>query len=492
MAHVESSSGQNGDSNGTTTGTNGKSDFVTAHNANSLTNGDSKMPNGCHKRRRKECRVLLCGAGNATHDLIGMLAAKDHADREVVVDVFTMGSFDRFAAGNQAPQNNGIVQVSTFDGRELVGRVNMVSNDASQCVPAADVVLLVLHSLATEPYLRAIQPHLKRGAIVANLSARFGFYLCARQVFGFETGQSATVDILREREVSLCWMLTLPFNGRAVEFGRTATLRGIKDELTVVFPTLDRCIPERASRNADAFRLLHNLLSYPVRGSMKPEFNLSYHTLSSDLSPTIVHIPLIYAFFTEQWDGVSHFKEKPKMYGSMTMFSEQCILGVNQELIALKRALEQRYPGLDLGEDPCIERYMMRVYGSEASDRSSLRGILRTTKPFLESTHPVKEVRSSPDSVQLYTPDFSTRYLTEELPCGLVVLKGMALLLTIATPFIDKMILWGQEKIDEEYLLDGDLVGRDIGKSLCPQRFGCRTADDYMAWMGYTLPIGAA
>lgn len=46
-----------------------------------------------------------------------------------------------------------------------------------------------------------------------------------------------------------------------------------------------------------------------------------------------------------------------------------------------------------------------------------------------------------------YAPDFTYRYLTEDVPHGLVAMKGIAELLSVPTPHFDKIIVWAQHKM---------------------------------------------
>ena len=108
-------------------------------------------------------------------------------------------------------------------------------------------------------------------------------------------------------------------------------------------------------------------------------------------------------------------------------------------------------------------------------------------------------------------PNFKYRYLSEDIPHGLVMIRGGVCSLSFAqgamwcfshemvetqpqhwwprtspapgvflvaeivgfnTPWIDKIILWAQEKLGKEYLVDGKLNGKDIHETSAPERFG--------------------
>ena len=72
-----------------------------------------------------------------------------------------------------------------------------------------------------------------------------------------------------------------------------------------------------------------------------------------------------------------------------------------------------------------------------------------------------------------YVPNYKYRYLSEDIPRGLCVVKGIALLLNISTPSLDKIIAWGQLKLQQEYKFcshEGSLLmGNWPGKTLMLQ-----------------------
>ena len=89
----------------------------------------------------------------------------------------------------------------------------------------------------------------------------------------------------------------------------------------------------------------------------------------------------------------------------------------------------------------------------------------------------------------VFIPDFQTRYLTEDVPFGLLVTRGIAELAGTATPVVDKVLSWAQYRLEKEYLVDGKLQGTDLPSTRSPQRFGFVDLDEFMLEMGY-LPAG--
>ena len=80
-----------------------------------------------------------------------------------------------------------------------------------------------------------------------------------------------------------------------------------------------------------------------------------------------------------------------------------------------------------------------------------------------------------------WVPDFGYRYLAEDVPYGLVVTKGLALLAGVPTPETDRVLAWCQEKLGKEYLVGSELKGKDVKETRAPQAFGFNTLDDLLA-----------
>lgn len=92
-------------------------------------------------------------------------------------------------------------------------------------------------------------------------------------------------------------------------------------------------------------------------------------------------------------------------------------------------------------------------------------------------TIPTKEVESG-----RYLPLLDHCYVTEDLPCGILVQKGIAELAGDHTPVTDEIISWCQDRCvpPKEYLVDGELKGKDVATTKAPQRYGCHDLKTFM------------
>lgn len=114
-------------------------------------------------------------------------------------------------------------------------------------------------------------------------------------------------------------------------------------------------------------------------------------------------------------------------------------------------------------------------YGDDIVDRNTLKTAIQTNAAYQTIQHPVKKDRDGK-----LRPDFSCRYLTEDVPYGLVVIRGIAEILGVHTPNIDDLLKWCQQKMDKEYLVNSKVQGKDVASSGAPQRYGLTTLESIM------------
>ena len=112
----------------------------------------------------------------------------------------------------------------------------------------------------------------------------------------------------------------------------------------------------------------------------------------------------------------------------------------------------------------------MRCYPEDISDKTNLYTAIRTNAAYQGLKHPVKKTDDGK-----FMPDFTYRYMTEDVPYGLVIIRGIAEIVGVKTPNIDKVLTWCQAKMGKEYLVNSKLQGKDIATTPAPQRYGFTT-----------------
>lgn len=122
-----------------------------------------------------------------------------------------------------------------------------------------------------------------------------------------------------------------------------------------------------------------------------------------------------------------------------------------------------------------IYNWYMRCYPQDISDKTNLYTAIQTNAAYQGLKHPVKKTEDGK-----FLPDFSHRYMTEDIPFGLVVIRGIAEIMGIETPNIDKVLTWSQQQMGKEYLVDKKLQGKDISTSRAPQSYGFTTVESIL------------
>jgi hypothetical protein len=95
-------------------------------------------------------------------------------------------------------------------------------------------------------------------------------------------------------------------------------------------------------------------------------------------------------------------------------------------------------------------------------------------------------------SAGVFAPNFDYRYLSEDVPYGIVVTKAIAQLAGLPTPGIDTLLAWTQSKLGKSYVIDGKLEGADIAGLPIPQNYGIQTLNDLISWYAQDRAPAAA
>jgi hypothetical protein len=386
-------------------------------------------------------QVTICGGGNAAHTLAALISAR----QGYRVNVYTPLD-DEVERWRQGIEAGGGITAHNQDG-VLAGRPHRVSDDPSAVVPGSQLVLLALPAFAHEIILKDIAPFLDDGAWVGALPARGGFDWAARDVL--DNGK---------RSVVLFGLQTLPWACRIREYGREVVILGTKSEVDLAaWP------PNYAAEVAD---LLSDLLGL----SICPISNFLSLTLAS--TGQLIHPGVMYGLFRD-WDS-RPYDEAPLFYQGIEATTAHILDQLSDEVQSLRTRLEERFPALDLSAVLPLYDWLLRSYDDSIGDCSSLLNCFVTNSGYAGLRAPM---RPTDDGL---VPDFQARYLSEDVPYGLVVIRGIAELAELPMPNIDQVIAWSQEVLGKEYLVDGELRGRSVAVSRAPQRYGFRSLDEVL------------
>jgi hypothetical protein len=392
--------------------------------------------------------LAICGGGNAAHTLA--VVASQNFDGDVVWLAGSAEKAERLRRG-----------VFSEDGLRATGavaaradRVTRISSDPAEVIPDADVVVIAVPAFGHAPILSRISPHLKEGALVGAIPTRSGFeFEATRLVSGIQPSGRRTIFGLQ----------TLPWSTRVQQPAKSVHVGVCKAQvLMATLPSGDA--PKVALQLADLLGI--ELVATP-----------SFLAMTLGNPGQIIHPGIMYGWFAA-WSGTTYREEEiPRFYAGVSDETGAFVETLSAEASAVARAIEARSQGkLDCSGVRPIHDWLRTSYPTQTGDTTTVATCFRTG-PLQARKVPVREV--SPGE---FAPDFRYRYLSEDVPYGLAVVKGMAELTGVDTPGIDAVVGWTQEKLGKRYLMDGKLIGADAGELRIPQNYGIRTLAELVEW----------
>jgi len=391
-----------------------------------------------------DCCILVCGGGNAAQVVAGLLATR--------YKTIAVSFFADEAAKWKAALGNDCLEV-TVEGAavgKIISRPADITNDPS-VAKQADVIILAVPSFAHGEYFEKFAPYMKPGTIVGVMPARSGGDI----LFAKKLGDKA-------KDMIFVGFETLPWACRATEWGRKATILGTKNSiLAAVTPP---------SAKSKALGTLQGLLG-PFPLIIDSPNNLGISLRNPGM---IVHPGTMYGrWCPESWDG-KPVAEKPLFYQGVDDFTEKVLLGMTDEVQTTCRRMEQVVPGLTLKDACTLKQWYLDCYDGQMSDTSTLKGCMNTNRAYEGLAHPCTGESGN------FMPDLKYRYLLEDVPTGLCFAKGLAEILSIPTPTIDKVLVWAQKCIGLEIMVDGKMKGKDLHKTRAPQGVGITTLQQFI------------
>ena len=396
-------------------------------------------------------RVLICGTGGGGHALAGIISARE----DVEVRVFTPNA--KKAREWRNLMNDSRLEVTVCKGRDeqVTFKANSfkVYNDAQVAARGCDLILLTVPAFLHSAYLTLLAPYLEKGCVLVGLPGQNGFEFDVRKVFG-----------QRLKNYVLMNFESLPWICRIADFGKSVRILGSKNNLVgAIYGDLTR------ARIADPLATMQRLLGEP------PTLSVSGHLLGITLlSPNAYsHPPMMYGRWKD-WDGKA-LQCPPLFYQGIDEETADLLAQISEEVVITSKLIMDQQPGLDLSQVIPMYEWDISCYGNDISDKTNLMTALRTNSGYEGITHPMIQIEGGN-----YIPDFNHRFLAEDVPFGLIVIRGIAEIAGAPTPCIDKVLLWCQQKMGKEYLVGSNLMGKDLATTRCPQRYGFRTISEVL------------
>lgn len=223
-------------------------------------------------------------------------------------------------------------------------------------MPEADLILIAAPANAHGPLLKAAAPFARKGVWVGTIFAQGGFDWAVAGAFRDRPGVVAATFGLQ----NIPWICT------KLKYGSAAKIIGPKQALYVATNPL--------SASEEALRHVTELFDIPSKAV--PNF------LSLTLTPSnqIIHPARYWAIFRD-YDGKRVYTRSSlpaKLYGDFDELSAEQLAILDNELQQIKLSLLARFPSLDLSHVLPIGERVIKQYGSDVADTSSLKQIFAT------------------------------------------------------------------------------------------------------------------
>jgi opine dehydrogenase len=341
------------------------------------------------KDRMPVTKIAVIGAGNGGH---AMAAHK-------TLDGFEVSLFElpRFAGNIRQLIDTGQITVEWPDRRETV-EVHLVTTDIAAALKGAEIVFVVTPAFGHKTMAHVCAPHVEEGQII-NLMPGSGGSLEFARIF---KEQGLEADAL------LCECCTLPYGARLVGPGHVFIYTEAVSLPTGVFP---------ARRTAEAIARLQE-----VYRTIAPSANVLEAAINNP-NPVVHPAATLLSVTRIEYSGGEFYLYKEGMTPAVARVYE----ALERERLAVLDRLGLQlyhYAGLD------ARGYNLGETVEECHDR-----ILNTSMDaaFGPGSIEVGIQMKGPTSTQ-------DRYVTEDVPYGLVLLSTLGQLLNVPTPISDAIV----------------------------------------------------
>ena len=385
-------------------------------------------------------RILVCGSGNTAHVLAGLLSA----DPGFEVRLFTQNA-GKAASWREEAAHGGLVVIQGINGqaREAARAGRVLVSDDPAIARGCDLIFTAVTAFVLGEYLALLAPHIAAGAVLVGFPGQGGF-------------ECEVARHLAHRPVIVMNFESAPWACRVLRFGRLVQICGAKTYLTgALRGDLTR------ARIKDPFGLIRRIAGPQTRVVESP--SLLAITLMSVNAYS--HPPIMYGAWRD-WDG-RPLAEPPVFYQGISRETAGLMTRMSDEVLTIRDRIAERFPREDLTAVIPMLQWDRLAYGAEIADPSTQFTALRTNHAYQTMTHPM--VRAAAGG---WMPDFQSRFLSEDVPFGLVPIRGVAELAGVGTPAIDEVLRWSQAKLHRTYLDGTRFTGSDLGTTSCPQRYG--------------------
>eukprot|EP01138_Halocafeteria_seosinensis_P014372 gb/GECG01014673.1/.p1 GENE.gb/GECG01014673.1/~~gb/GECG01014673.1/.p1 ORF type:complete len:397 (+),score=38.80 gb/GECG01014673.1/:1-1191(+) len=325
--------------------------------------------------------------------------------------------------------------------------IDIITSSPSECVPQADMIFLaglpIHHNF--EVLSKTISPHLdrQRRVLIGSICGYGGFHWVAGNALG-------------SGKYVLFATQLIPWCCGTIEYGRVGVVYGAKRFVRVALETqADDCGVR--PQVGDILR---------IKDIRPTDF------IASTFWPNnpVIHPPILYGLF-KHWDGHTPFNpdEVPHLiYAELSDDSANYMEILDSEIVRIVDKLKTHYPQNSyLQGNFQLQHCILENYGDQVKDPRTLASTVKTNAAYAFHKIPYEQLSNGK-----LLPILKHKFFETDLPYGLCVFKDIAVMMGIATPLLDDIILWNQSLINKEYLVNGKISGKDASQCVLPSAMG--------------------
>jgi len=389
--------------------------------------------------------ITVCGGGNGAHALIGTLLLQNETTH---IRLYLPFKEERSGFADAISSHSKFEVQLAGEVHSVVSNRIHVTGDPEEAARSSTIIMVV-PAFAHGPILSQLAPYLTKESTIAALPARSGLEYQARDILG-KVGQNGCV---------LVGFQTLPWACRIKEFGHSVIIYGTKKKLGAA--SLPR---KEIEEKAKVFSTLLGMDVIPYQSMLE---------LSLANTGQLIHPGIMYSVFADRLGEIFPSEATvPLFYASVDDEAAEFLSRMSDEVLTIKDTVEQKRPGFKMPSFVHLSQWLLEAYGDDIKGTANLARMFQTNRGYQTLKVPVKKVNGG------YRVDVAARYLTEDVPFGLLVTKGIASVVGVETPTIDEVITKISAWIGKEYLIDGRLIGRDVMTTRAPQRYGIDSLEE--------------
>lgn len=312
-------------------------------------------------------------------------------------------------------------------------KLNCITDNLKEAVEDADYILITYPSFLIESTLKEISEFIKVGAVIGAIPG-----------FG---GKEYLIDELIDKGGIFFGTQRVPSIVRLETYGECVCLKQRNKFMKI------RAIPGKYTNEiCKVMTELIDIQCLPLN---------SYLAITLSPSNPTMHPSRLHELFKD-------YVQEKTVYDRNPYFYEEWGNEASSDLLKLDEELEEIFKALNEFNDFNVEDFEKIKIRFNSEKPEMITEQIRTAPGFQGIDSPMIKYNNG------YIPNVNSRYFTEDIQFGLCIIKAFAELCNIETPTVDKIVMWGQNLLNKQYIVDGKLKGKDIDELLIPQMKGIK------------------